>query len=401
MDAALLDWVNLLIRWLHVIAGIAWIGSSFYFMWMDAGLKPGTPPEDGVQGESWQVHGGGFYHMKKYLVAPGHMPETLHWFKWEAYTTWISGFALLVVLYYAQAEIYLVDPAVMELTAWQAIAIGVVTLALGWIVYDRMCKSPIGERPILLAAGVFALVGLSAWGYAQVFGGRGAYIHTGALIGTIMVANVAMVIIPNQRVIVADLKAGRTPDPALGKAGKNRSVHNNYLTLPVVFIMISNHYPMTYAHPWNWAILIGIGVVGALVRHWFNLKNAGRASRGAWLWPASVAGMVVVIMVAGWRPEAVLPGGAATADAAPPPAFEEVAAVVEQRCASCHAAQPTQAGFTAPPGGVMFDTPRQIRDGAAQIHAQAVATRAMPPGNLTGLTDEERTLLARWAAAER
>lgn len=399
MDALLLDWLNLIVRWLHVIAGIAWIGSSFYFMWLDAGLKPGTPPEDGVQGESWQVHGGGFYHMKKYLVAPGHMPETLHWFKWEAYTTWISGFALLVVLYYAQASVYLIDPAVMDLTPAQAVFIGIATLGLGWIAYDRICKSPIGGRPWLLAACVFALVGVASWGYAQVFGGRGAYIHTGALIGTIMVANVAMVIIPNQRIVVADLVAGRTPDPALGKAGKQRSVHNNYLTLPVVFIMISNHYPMTYAHPWNWAILIGIGVVGALVRHWFNLKNAGRAERGAWLWPVAVAGMTVVVMVAGWRPEAALPGGG-TAEAAAPPAFEEVAAVVGARCASCHAARPTQDGFAAPPAGVMFDTAEQIRANAPRIHAQAVASQAMPPGNLTGLTEEERALLARWTAAE-
>jgi len=393
MDAALVDWINLTLRWLHVIAGIAWIGTSFYFMWLDAGLKPATPPEDGVKGESWQVHGGGFYNMKKYTVAPAHMPETLHWFKWEAYTTWLSGFALLVGLYYLQAEIYLIDPSVLALTRLEAVGIGIASLAAGWLIYDALCKSPVGQRPVALAVAVFALVGFAAWGYAQVFGGRGAYIHTGALIGTIMVANVAHVIIPKQRKAVAELLAGRTPDPALGAAGKQRSVHNNYLTLPVVFIMISNHYPMTYGHPYNWAILIGIGAVGALVRHWFNLKNAGQTG-GAWLWPAAVAGMVAVIAAATvWQPR-----GAATT-AAGPVAFEEVAAVVEQRCASCHAARPTQPGFAAPPGGVMLDTHERIRDAAAGIEAQAVASHVMPPGNITGLTEEERAVLARWVAA--
>ncbi|MEQ8968647.1 MAG: urate hydroxylase PuuD [Azospirillaceae bacterium] len=394
MEVALVDWINLSLRWLHVLAGIAWIGTSFYFMWLDAGLKPATPPEHGVKGESWQVHGGGFYNMKKYTVAPAHMPETLHWFKWEAYTTWLSGFALLVGLYYLRADIYLIDASVMALTQAQAVGIGVASLILGWLVYDGLCRSPVGQRPLALAVAVFALVGLAAWGYAQVFGGRGAYIHTGALIGTIMVANVAMVIIPKQRKAVTALLAGETPDPALGAAGKQRSVHNNYLTLPVVFIMISNHYPMTYGHPYNWAILIGIGVVGALVRHWFNLRNAGEAG-GQWIWPAAVAGMVAIIGgAAAWQP-----GAGASADAATGPvAFDEVTRVIDQRCATCHAAEPSQPGFTAPPGGLMLDTPERIREAADRIHAQAVASQVMPPGNITGLTEEERAVLARWVA---
>jgi uncharacterized membrane protein len=389
MEAYLLDWASLLLRWLHVVAGIVWIGTSFYFVALDNSLDP---PRDGnprVLGENWSIHGGGFYRKEKYRVAPQALPDKLHWFKWEAYWTWISGFALMVIVYYWHADTMLVDRAVYDLSAGAAVLISLALLVLAWVVYDALCRSPLGPDDRLLALAGFALLVLAIWLCHQLFGGRGAYIQIGAMVGTIMVANVAMVIIPGQRRTVAALLEGREPDPRHGRAGKQRSVHNNYLTLPVVFVMISGHYPMTYGHPQAWLILAAVFVVGALVRHFFNLRKRGRN-----LWWAPVAAVVMVATIAlAIAPAAVLrPAGGERVT------FAQAQQVLGQHCVACHAAAPTQAGFAQPPGGVMLETPEHIAKWVPKLLQQVVLAKVMPPGNLTGMTDEQRDLLARWIA---
>lgn len=388
MDFAYLsDWANLLLRWLHLIAGVAWIGTSFYFIGLDNQLER---PKDGnprVAGEQWSVHGGGFYHKQKYLVAPERLPEKLHWFKWEAYWTWISGFSLFVLIYWFQASTYLVDPAVLDMAPWQAVAISAAMLAGGWFAYDAVCRSRIGENEALLGAIGAAALAVVAFVACHVFGGRGAFLQVGAMTGTIMVANVAMVIIPGQRRMVAAMAKGEAPDPKYGRWGKQRSVHNTYLTLPVLFIMISPHYPMTYQSAWNWLVLLAVGLSGALVRQFFVLRQKGR--NAVWL-PAAATVVVVGLIFAG-APER----GAATAEAPP---FADVQAIAAARCVSCHAARPTNEAFAAPPKGVMLETAQQIRRWAASIRQQ-VQTEAMPPGNLTEITAEERGKLLAWVAA--
>ncbi len=387
----MLDWLELIIRWLHVIAGIAWIGSSFYFIFLDASLHRGEDDAEGIAGESWQVHGGGFYRMRKYLVAPAEMPAELHWFKYEAYTTWISGFFLLGLIYYLNTGAYLVDRSVMDLTPMAAIGISLLSLTVGWLIYDLLCKSALGKKETLLALVGFALLVAAAWGYAQVFSGRGAYVHAGALVGTLMAANVLFVIIPNQKTIVADLVAGRAPDPGLSRRAKQRSVHNNYLTLPVVFVMISGHYPMTFASQWNWAILAGIFIVGGLVRHFFNLKHAGRG-RHYWLWVAAGFVMAIVILVSMQRPKFERIAGVAT--------LSSVSEIIQRRCSACHSAEPSFEGIESPPLGIVLETPEDILRQKERVHAQAIATVAMPPGNVTGMTEAERAALAAWYKAE-
>lgn len=387
MQSIAISWAELLVRWVHVIAGIAWIGSSFYFIALDAGLRSSPRLDPRVRGEAWQVHGGGFYHVEKYLVAPEFLPAELTWFKWEAYSTWLFGFALLVLTYYLNPALYLIDPDVLALTPLQAVGIGVGTILAGWLVYDALCKSPLGARPRLLVAVGFLLLALASWGLAHVFSGRGAWIHVGALVGTIMVANVFLIIIPNQKRIVADLIAGRPVDPALGWQGKQRSLHNNYLTLPVIFTMISNHAPFVYARPNGWLVLLLVFVSGFLIRHHFNLKHARRAPQ-RWLWPAAAAVLLGALMLSlppGWR-----------AQAAGPVAFNQVQGIISERCSMCHSAHPRFAGLTAPPKGISFDTPRQIVASSASIYVQVVATRAMPLNNLTHITEGERATLARW-----
>jgi uncharacterized membrane protein len=398
MDPILLEWLNLGLRWLHVMAGIAWIGTSFYFIALDLALRnPGGLPI-GVHGETWQVHGGGFYRMQKYTVAPAELPEELTWFKWEAYTTWISGFALLAVLYYWHAELYLIDPAVMALAPWQAVAIGVASLLVGLVVYEGLCRSPLGQDDRRLALVGFLLLVAAGFAYAQIFSGRGAFIHVGSLIGTIMVASVAHVIIPNQRKVVAALKRGEVPEARLGQQARQRSLHNNYLTLPVVFVMISNHYPLTFASRFNWIILAIIIVVGFAIRHFFNERHKGRPSPW-WTLGVAAAGMVLVIVL-GQVPPASEAGASAapsagTAGAASADAAHEI---VLARCAVCHMAQPAWAGIAVAPKGVLLDTPERIERHAREIWLQAVATHAMPPGNLSAITAEERAQLAAWLA---
>ncbi len=391
MEAYAADWVQLILRWVHLVTGIAWIGASFYFVWLDNSLAPpedGADADKGIGGELWAVHGGGFYVVRKFRVAPEVLPKTLHWFKWEAYWTWISGFSLLVVMYYLNARVYLIDRGVFDLTPLQAIGLSVALIVAGWLAYDQLCKRLGLEREIWIAAAMIAFVSLVAWALSHLLSGRGLYIQIGAMLGTIMVANVAHVIIPAQRKLVEAKKRGVAPDPFEGARGKQRSVHNNYFTLPVLFIMISNHYPLTYGHPYGWLVLIAIMLLAAYVRHFFNLRHKGRV---AWMIPltAALAVFALAIAIAPARP----PQTSAIVG------FDEVQAIVARRCTTCHAEHPTQAGFAVAPKDVKLDTPARIVGSAPKIYEQAVATRAMPIGNLTGMTDAERAKIAAWVAA--
>jgi uncharacterized membrane protein len=390
MDAYLFDWLNLLVRWLHLVAGIAWIGASFYFVMLDASLKPPKKAEDaarGVFGELWAVHGGGFYVSQKFLTGPKGEPltEDLHWSKWEAYTTWLSGMGLLAIIYWIGAGTYLVDRSVLDISPGTAIAISVGSIVGGWLVYDALCRF-LGGRETLLAGLVFAFVVVMCWVLFQVFGARAAYLHAGVMIGTMMVANVFFVIIPGQKKMVADIRAGRDPDPAPGLAGKQRSVHNTYFTLPVLFVMISNHYPMTYGHKLGWLVLALVMLAGVLIRQFFVLRHKGAVK------PAlPVAASLILAGVAVWiAPNAAGPGGATIA-------FSRVQGVIAQRCVPCHAAQPRHEGFLQPPKGVLLETPDQIAAQAVKIN-ETVGNKYMPIGNLTQMTDDERSLVAAWFA---
>ena len=391
MDAHLGQWLNLALRWSHVITGVAWIGTSFYFNWLNSRLAP--PPaeraEPGVAGELWSVHGGGFYRVVKYAVAPAHLPGTLHWFKWEAYATWLTGFFLLVLIYYAGAASFLIDAA-GRVSPMTGVAIGIGTLAVSWLAYDALCRSRLGTEPLALAGVLFALGTVLAWGLTRLLSPRAAYIHVGAAIGTIMAANVLMVIIPSQKEMVAAMARGRAPDATRGKQAALRSLHNNYLTLPVLFIMVSSHYPATYGHPLNWAILAGLAVIGVGARHWFNLRNQGR--RNAWLLPAAALGLVGLAFVTAPRasPSSSKDTGAA---------FADVRVIVVRRFAPRHSRAPTHPLMPTAPLGVVFDTPDEIRAVASRILVVAVDAQTMPLGNLTGMTPDERQLLGRWIRA--
>ena len=394
----LLEWLEIGVRWLHVITAIAWIGSSFYFIALDLGLRqtPSLPPL--AHGEEWQVHGGGFYHIQKYLVAPDMMPDHLTWFKWESYATWLSGFAMLVLVYYLGSELYLIDAAIADLTAAQAIAISLGSLAFGWIIYDLICKSRFGDDNTRLMIGLYLILVVMSWGYTQVFTGRAALLHLGAFTATIMSANVFMIIMPNQRIVVADLKAGRKPDPKYGKIAKQRSTHNNYLTLPVVFLMLSNHYPLIFATPYNWLIASLVFLMGVTIRHWFNSRHARRRNPH-WTWLATA---VIFILIA-WlsslpartaSPETALRGAALTYASAK--GFDEVVSIVQGRCSMCHAAQPVWEGMYWPPKAVVLETPGQIAAAARRIYLQAGISHAMPPANLTYMEPAEREAIILW-----
>jgi uncharacterized membrane protein len=377
----LAEWLNLAIRWLHLTAGIAWIGSSFYFVWLDNHL---TKPAGGeASGELWSVHGGGFYHNQKYQVAPSKMPEHLHWFKWEAYFTWISGFSLLVLIYYVGAQSFLIDPAKAALSPATAIGIGLAALALGWLVYDGLCRSPVGASNLALGVFWFVCLLLAASALDSLFNSRAAYLHVGAIIGTVMVANVFLIIIPNQRKVVADLVAGRTPDPALGAAAKQRSLHNNYMTLPVLFIMISPHYPMTYGAGRPWLVLALLGLTGVAVRHVFNLRGRGKAT-GPTIVVATVLAFASVTYVtlekkgASGSPQNLT--------------YAQIEPILATHCAGCHNVQP-------PPLGVGLDSWEHVSAKSARIKAMAVDSQVMPLGNPTGMTPAERQKLGAWIAA--
>ncbi len=388
MESYILDWLNLLVRWLHVITGVAWIGASFYFIWLDGHLEaPKDPADDekGVGGEVWSVHGGGFYHAQKYKVSPAEIPERLHWFKWEAYTTWLSGIFLTALVYWYGANVYLIDPAVADLSAPTAVATAIAFIVGGWFVYDLMCKSPLARDSRIFAVVLFALTSVLAWGLCELFGGRGAYIHFGVVLGTIMVANVFFVIIPGQRKMVAAAAAGADPDPEPGLRAKQRSVHNTYFTLPVLFVMTSNHYAMAYGHEYNWLILIGIALAGALIRVYFVARHSGSAS----FIPAAIAIVILAVIALAIMPRPQQGAAAAVS-------FDQVRNVINARCTSCHSAAPVHPAFPAAPLGVKFDTDEQIVAEADRIHQQTVVTRVMPIGNLTAMTDEERQILDAW-----
>ena len=389
MAVILQDWLSLFFRWAHIVAAIGWIGSSFYFMWLDSSLRRAENMPEGVKGESWSVHGGGFYHVQKYAVAPERMPEDLHWFKWESYATWLTGFVLLAVVYYWSASSYLLAPG-SGLAPWQGITLSLAGLGLGWVFYDQLCKSPLKRRPGLMFAVLFAAIVLASWAFGQVFSGRAAFLQTGAMVATLMTGNVFLVIIPNQKIVVADLKAGRTPDPAYGEIAKLRSTHNNYLTLPVIFLMISNHYPMTFGSEWAWAVVAVVLALGAIVRDWFNRYEAGATGPEVrWQWPVSVALAAGLIALTAWEPS----GRAAVGERV---STAEAMAIVEARCTACHSATPSHEGFDAAPGGVRLDTADELRAHARTVLAQTVMTEAMPLGNVTGMTEEERARLGAW-----
>ncbi len=394
------EWLNFAVRWLHVITAIAWIGSSFYFIALDLGLvkRPGLPV--GAYGEEWQVHGGGFYHIQKYLVAPASMPEHLTWFKWESYATWLSGFALLAVVYYGGADLFLIDRTVLDIETWQAICLSLASLAVGWILYDLLCKSPLGRNTWGLMAFLYVVLIAMAWGYTQVFTGRAAFLHLGAFTATIMSANVFFIIIPNQKIVVADLIAGRTPDPKYGVIAKQRSLHNNYLTLPVIFFMLSNHYPLAFATEFNWVIAALVFLMGVTIRHWFNTTHA-RKGKPTWTWLVTVL-IFIVIMWLSTVPK-VLTGEEEQVSLSTREQtfvanghFEAVRDVVQGRCSMCHAAEPVWEGIARAPKNVKLETDGEIAAHAREIYLQAGRSHAMPPGNITDLSPEERQLLVAW-----
>ncbi len=396
------DWLSFAARWLHVITAIAWIGSSFYFIALDLGLqkRPGLP--EGVSGEEWQVHGGGFYHIQKYLVAPAQMPDHLTWFKWESYATWLSGFALLVIVYYFGADLYLIDPSVLDIPVWVGILISIGSLALGWLAYDLICRAFVGRSDTLLMVLLYIVLVIMAWGYTHVFTGRAALLHLGAFTATIMTANVFMIIIPNQKVVVDDLINGRTPDPKYGVIAKQRSTHNNYLTLPVIFLMLSNHYPLAFATQYNWVIASLVFLMGVTIRHWFNTRHA-RKGNPTWTWLATAI-LFIIIMWLSTVPK-VLSGGDEDTAAAVQPAFERFVAdshfaaareVVISRCSMCHAQEPVWDGMIVAPKGVLLENDAEIAAQARDIYLQAGRSHAMPPANITQMEAQERRLLVAW-----
>ena len=435
MEAHLLEWLNLSVRWVHMITGVAWIGASFYFVWLENNLNRANP-RDGLSGDLWAIHGGGIYHLEKYKLAPPKMPENLHWFKWEAYFTWMSGIALLCLVFYWNPSVYLLAPG-STLSGGEGIAIGVGSLIAGWFIYDVLCDSPLGKRPGLLGLVLFVLIIAACYGFSQVFSGRGAYLHTGAIIGTIMVGNVFRIIMPAQRQLVAAIENNQTPDPVLPAKGLLRSRHNNYFTLPVLFIMISNHFPSTYGSQYNWLILAGIAIAAVLVRHYFNTRHD--SAKYAWTLPVGALAMICLAYVTGPKPmptapeqaaakvqyqplpetalggktaaekaaeQAANPASAATPAEAPATAtaaadsgnFDKIHSVIQERCTVCHSAKPTSPLFSAAPAGVMLDTPQQIQQLAPRIQAQAVASQIMPLGNITQMTQQERELIGAWIA---
>ena len=387
MDVVIWDWVSFVVRWVHVITGIAWIGSSFYFIALDLGLRKRDGLPDGVGGEAWQVHGGGFYHIQKYMTAPASMPEELTWFKWEAYMTWLSGFFLLFLVYYAGAELFLIDQAVLDVSPWQATASGVGGLASGWLVYDMLCRSPLGRNDAVLLAVLFVFVIAAAWAFTLAFSGRGAFVHIGALIATIMSANVFLLIIPNQKKVVADLLAGKSPDPNLGKQAKQRSLHNNYLTLPVLFLMLSNHNPLVFASEWNVVMVAFILAGGALVRHFFNTMHAHKG-RPWWSLIIAFVFFIVIVWLSAFAP--------APSNEQQNVKSEEIYELVSSRCAMCHAAEPVWDGMARPPNGVVLESPEDIDRHARLIYLQAGRSTAMPPGGLIELEPEERAQIVAW-----
>ncbi|TKZ19298.1 cysteine desulfurase [Shimia litoralis] len=403
--AFLWDWLEFAVRWLHVITAIAWIGSSFYFIALDLGLRKAADLPAGAHGEEWQVHGGGFYHVRKYLVAPAEMPDHLTWFKWESYMTWLSGAALLMIVYWVGGELYLIDATKSDLVLWQGVLLSAVSLSVGWLVYDRMCKSGLAENPTLLMVLLFGLLVVMGWGYTQVFTGRAMMLHLGAFTATIMTANVFFIIMPNQRIVVADLQAGRTPDAKYGKIAKLRSTHNNYLTLPVIFLMLSNHYPLAFATQYNWLIAALVFLMGVTIRHFFNTMHA-RGGMKWWTWAVTAALFAGIMALSMAGPEytpleeeearALTPTEQRFAQA---DGFEDVTDIVMGRCAMCHAREPGYDGIGHAPKNVLLEAPSEIAAEAKRIYLQAGLSTAMPPANVSWMEPEERAAIVAWYEA--
>jgi uncharacterized membrane protein len=395
LEAHIHEWLNLLVRWIHFIVGIAWIGASFYFNWLENNLDRKPPQDTGIAGNLWAIHGGGFYHLKKFSTGPDKLPSPLHWFKWEAYTTWLSGVSLLVIVYYFNARAYLVDPSVFDLAPWLAITVSLASLFVSWIVYDLLCRSALRDKSETLTALVFSWFVLLAWLLSHLLSGRAAYIHVGAAIGTIMVANVFFVIIPAQKEMVRALLEKRPVDPSFGNNGLLRSRHNNYLTLPVLFTMISTHFPSTYGHPWNWAVLVLLALIGVAVRHYFNVRQLSKAMH--WILPAAFAGMVGVMWLT--SPQLQLQIASSSDNKQPVVSDQQLMSIVNQRCAACHAANPTQPGFASAPNGLELDTLEKVQTNLEKVYQTTVLTKIMPLGNLTGMLDQERQQVMAWYLA--
>ncbi|MES2836652.1 MAG: urate hydroxylase PuuD [Bacteroidota bacterium] len=387
MEAHVVEWMNLVVRWIHVVFGIAWIGASFYFVFLENALNRTVNLKEGIAGNLWAIHGGGFYYLEKYKVAPNQIPKDLHWFKYEAYFTWLSGFTLLVIVYYLDASIYLIDTDVMVLSAAQAIAISIGTLFLGWIVYNALCKSFLVKNQILLSIVILVFITFMAWFLSQVFSSRAAYIHVGAMLGTFMAGNVFRVIIPGQKAMVNAAKDGKVVDPSLGKKALLRSLHNNYFTLPVIFIMISNHFPSTYGSAFNWIVLMGLTIASALIKHYLNLKEQGQKS--VWILPIGIILIISLAFITRPTTKSVCKEDKAVS-------FAEVNDIIQKRCVSCHAAQPTDEVIKIAPNGIMFDTKETILKYSERINQRAVITKTMPQANKTGITQEERDAIACW-----
>lgn len=386
-QAHLLDWIQLLIRWAHVVLGVAWIGASFYFIFLENSLNRTKDLRDELAGNLWAIHGGGFYYVEKFKNAPGKLPEKLHWFKYEAYFTWLTGMLLLTLVYYFNAKAFMIDPAVRDISPLAAVAIGMSSLLTGWLVYDSLCRTSLIQKKTAFALVGFAIVVLFSWILSSYLSGRAAFMHIGALLGTIMAGNVFFVIIPSQKALVAAARRGKVPDPELGKYAGLRSLHNNYITLPVIFVMISNHFPTTYSGPWNWIILAGLTLGSAAVRHYINLHEKG-IHAGRMLVFAAIAIFALFFVTA---PKPMKTGNTIVT-------FEQVAPIFKQRCATCHSANPTDDLQKVAPNGVMYDTPEQIKKMADRILVRAVQTHTMPQGNKTGITDAERQLIGDWIA---
>ena len=394
--AAMGAWLEFGVRWLHVITAIAWIGSSFYFIALDLGLYRDRKLPSGADGEEWQVHGGGFYHIQKYLVAPENMPDGLIWHKWQSYWTWISGFVLLVLVYYLGAEFYLIDANVMDLATWQAVGLSLASLAFGWVAYTVLCNVFVNANQTVLMVALFVVLVAMAWFYTHVFTGRAALLHLGAFTATLMSGNVFFVIIPNQKIVVADLMAGRTPDAKYGKIAKQRSTHNNYLTLPVIFLMLSNHYPLAFASEWNWVIASLVFLMGVTIRHWFNTHHA-RKGNPHWTWAVTLLIFIAIVWLSvapAAQREAVVIARFAEAKG-----FTDVHDIVLARCSMCHAAEPVWSGLLWAPRGVALETEADLTRHARAVYLQAGISHAMPPANLSYMQEDERAAIVAWYRA--
>jgi len=396
--AIIWEWLSFAARWLHVITAIAWIGSSFYFIALDLSLQKNSALPKDVHGEEWQVHGGGFYHIQKYLVAPAELPKHLTWFKWESYATWMSGFALMCIVYYAGADLYLIDRNLWDVEPWIAITTSLGSIIISYLIYDLLCKSRLGQKPTLLMVLLYLILVLAAWGYTQIFTGRAAFLHLGAITATIMSCNVFIVIIPNQKIVVADLINNKTPDPKYGKIAKLRSTHNNYLTLPVIFLMLSNHYPLAFGTEYNWVIASLVFLMGVTIRHYFNSMHA-RSSNPTWTWAITII-IFLVIMWLSTVPKVLDKSFSKmskhTERFLSSEDFKGVQDVISTRCSMCHAQEPVYSGVYTAPKKVLLETEEQIARHARDIYLQAGRSNAMPPANVSWMEEKERALIVKW-----